>query len=55
MRVYFGHQILLSAFFGDGVNWQNVTASVTHKWMGMVQRWNGTDRGKTEEMGGDGV
>jgi len=35
MWVYFGHQILLSAFFGEGVNRQNATASVTRKWMRM--------------------
>jgi len=34
------HQILLSVLFGEGVNWQNVAASVTRKWMGMEQWWN---------------
>jgi len=46
MWKYFIHQILLSMSFGEAVKWQNVTASVTGKWMGMEQWWNDTDRGK---------
>jgi hypothetical protein len=46
MWTYFSHQILLSLLFGEVINWQNVTASVTGMWMGREQWCNDTDRGK---------
>jgi hypothetical protein len=37
MWSYFIRQILLSVLFGEALNWQNIRASVTGKWMATEQ------------------